>query len=101
MLQAGDVARQVTMSLRIEFVRASSFISTLTTLVKMTRAAAHPNLAPMFDCYHFWSGLNKLEDLDLPPPGAIGHVHFQAVPAIPPVLLNTPPHLTPAHTPTP
>ena len=32
---------------------------------KMTRAAAHPNIAPMLDCYHFWSGLNKFEDLDM------------------------------------
>ena len=88
MRQAGDVARQFNISLRIEFVRTSSFISTLTTLVKRTRAAAHPNLAPMVDCYHFWSGLNKLEDLDLLHPGEIGHVHFQDVPDIPRELLD-------------
>jgi 2-keto-myo-inositol isomerase len=88
MREAGEVARQFNMSLRIEFVRTSSFISTLTTLLKMTRAAAHPNLAPMLDCYHFWSGLNKLEDLDLIRPGEIGHVHFQDVPDIPRELLD-------------
>jgi 2-keto-myo-inositol isomerase len=88
MQEAGDVAKQFNMSLRIEFVRTSSFISTLTTLVKMTRAAAHPNLAPMFDCYHFWSGLNKLEDLDPLRPGEIGHVHFQDVPDMPRELLD-------------
>ena len=88
MREAGDVAKQFNMSLRIEFVRTSSFISTLTTLVKMTRAAAHPNLAPMFDCYHFWSGLNKLDDLDPLRPGEIGHVHFQDVPDMPRELLD-------------
>jgi 2-keto-myo-inositol isomerase len=88
MRDAGDVAKQFNMTLRIEFVRTSSFISTLTTLVKMTRAAAHPNLAPMFDCYHFWSGLNKLEDLDPLRPGEIGHVHFQDVPDMPRELLD-------------
>jgi 2-keto-myo-inositol isomerase len=88
MREAGEVAKQFNMSLRIEFVRTSSFISTLTTLFKMTRAAAHPNLAPMFDCYHFWSGLNKLEDLDLIRPGEIGHVHFQDVPDMPRELLD-------------
>jgi sugar phosphate isomerase/epimerase len=88
MREAGEVAKQFNMSLRIEFVRASSFISTLTTLLKMTRAAAHPNLVPMFDCYHFWSGLNKLEDLDLIRLGEIGHVHFQDVPDIPRELLD-------------
>jgi 4-hydroxyphenylpyruvate dioxygenase len=88
MREAGDVAKQFNMTLRIEFVRTSSFISTMTTLVKMTRAAAHPNLAPMFDCYHFWSGLNKLEDLDPLRPGEIGHVHFQDVPDMPRELLD-------------
>lgn len=88
MREAGDIARQFNMSLRIEFVRTSSFISTLTTLLKMTRSAAHPNLAPMLDCYHFWSGLNKLEDLDLLRPSEIGHVHFQDVPDMPRELLD-------------
>jgi 2-keto-myo-inositol isomerase len=88
MREAGEVAKQFNMSLRIEFVRTSSFISTMTTLLKMTRAAAHPNLAPMFDCYHFWSGLNKFEDLHLIRPGEIGHVHFQDVPDTPRELLD-------------
>ncbi len=88
MREAGEVAKQFNISLRIEFVRTSSFISTLTTLLKMTRAAAHPNLAPMFDCYHFWSGLTKFEDLDLIRPGEIGHVHFQDAPDIPRELLD-------------
>jgi sugar phosphate isomerase/epimerase len=86
---AGEIARQFNLSLRIEFVRSSTFISTLPTLLNLTRAAAHPNVAPMFDCYHFWSGLNKLEDLDLIRPGDIGHVHFQDVPDIPRELLDT------------
>ena len=76
------------MSLRIEFLRTSTFISTLPTILKMTRAAAHPNIAPMLDCYHFWSGLNKLEDLDMIRFGEIGHVHFQDVPDIPREMLD-------------
>ena len=89
MHEAGEIVRQFNLSLRIEFVRTSTFISTLPTLLKMTRAAAHPNLAPMFDCYHFWSGLNKLEDMDLILPGEIGHAHFQDVPDIPRELLDS------------
>jgi 2-keto-myo-inositol isomerase len=89
MRDAGEVAKQFNMSLRVEFLRTSSFISTMPTLLKMTRAAAHPNLAPMLDCYHFWSGLNKLEDLDLLRHGEIGHVHFQDVPDMPRELLDT------------
>jgi sugar phosphate isomerase/epimerase len=88
MHEAGEVAKQFNQSLRLEFVRNSTFISTLPTLVKMTRAAAHPNLEPMFDCYHFYSGLSKLEDMDSLKPGEIGHVHFQDVPDMPRELLD-------------
>jgi sugar phosphate isomerase/epimerase len=88
MYDAGEVAKQFNMSLRIEFLRTSTFISTLPTILKMTRAAAHPNIAPMLDCYHFWSGLNKLEDLEMIRFGEIGHVHFQDVPDMPRELLD-------------
>jgi sugar phosphate isomerase/epimerase len=86
---AGEVARQFDMSLRIEFLRTSTFISTLPTILKITRAAAHPNVSPMLDCYHYWSGLSKLEDLDMIRPGEIGHVHFQDVPDIPREMLDS------------
>ena len=88
MREVGEVAKRFQMTAMAEAVRTSTFISTLTTLLKMTRAAGHPNLAPLLDCYHFWSGLNKLEDLDLIRPGEIGHVHFQDVPDIPRELLD-------------
>ena len=61
----------------------------------MTRLAAHPNVGPLFDCYHFWSGLNKLEDLDLIRRGEIGHVHFQDVPDMPRELLDNTTRLIP------
>jgi sugar phosphate isomerase/epimerase len=61
----------------------------------MTREAAHSNMAPLLDFYHFWSGLNKLEDLDLIRPGEIGHVHFQDVPDIPRELLDNATRLIP------
>jgi sugar phosphate isomerase/epimerase len=88
MFDAGEVAKQFDMKLRIEFMRASTFISTLPTLLKMTRAAAHPNIEPMLDCYHFWSGLDKFEDLDMIRQGEIGHVHFQDVPDMPREMLD-------------
>jgi 2-keto-myo-inositol isomerase len=88
MRQAGEVVKQFRMTVMAEFVRTSTFISTLPTLLKMMRAAAHPNIAPLLDFYHFYSGLSKLEDLDLIRPGEIGHVHFQDVPDIPRELLD-------------
>lgn len=95
MRQVGDVAKQFRMTMMAEFVRGSSFISTLTTALKVTRAASHPNVSIVFDCYHFWSGNNKLEDLDLLKQGEIGHVHFQDVPDEPRELLDNTTRLIP------
>jgi len=86
MRQAGDVAREFDLAMLVEFIRNSSFISTLTTVLQMTRAAG--NVAPLLDFYHFLSGLSRLEDLELLRPGEIRHVHFQDVPAMPRELLT-------------
>ena len=86
--EAGDVARQFNSSLRIEFYRTSTFISTLSTITKLTREANHPSVQPMVDCYHFWSGMSKFEDLEAAKPGEIGHVHFTDVPDMPRELLD-------------
>jgi len=95
MRDVGEIVRQFPMAAMVEFVRASTFISTLTTLLKMTREAGHPNLRPMLDCYHFWSGLGKFEDLDLLRPGELAHVHFQDVPDMPRELLDNTTRLIP------
>jgi sugar phosphate isomerase/epimerase len=76
------------MIVMFEFVRASSFIATLGTAVKLAHEAAHANVKILFDCYHFWSGQSKFEDLELLRPGDIGHVHFQDVPDMPRELLD-------------
>jgi sugar phosphate isomerase/epimerase len=86
--EAGEAAKQFRMTAMIEFTRNSTFLSTLTTSLKVIREAAHPNVRPMLDCYHFWSGLGKFEDLDMLRPGELGHVHFQDVPDMPRELLD-------------
>jgi len=88
MRENGDIAKQFGMLVMAEAVRTSTFIGTLPTMLKMMREAAHPNVAPLLDFYHFWSGLNKLEDLDQIRQGEIGHVHFQDVPDMPRELLD-------------
>jgi 2-keto-myo-inositol isomerase len=88
MREVGEIAKQFGMTAMAEAVRASTFISTLPTLLRMTREAGHPNMAPLLDFYHFWSGNSKLEDLDLIRPREIGHVHFQDVPDMPRELLD-------------
>lgn len=87
--EVGEVAAQHKLTAMFEFVRTSSFASTLTSLLSITRAAGQPNVGPLFDCYHFWSGLNKLEDLDTLRPGEIKHVHFQDVPDMPREMLDS------------
>ena len=86
--EAGEVAKQYRMTAMIEFARNSTLISTLTTALKVIREAAHPNVHPMVDCYHFWSGMSKFEDLDLLRPGELAHVHFQDTPDMPRELLD-------------
>ena len=85
----GDVAKQFQLTGMFEFLRTSTFASTLNTLLSITRAAGQPNVGPLFDCYHFWSGLNKMEDIDGVKPGEIKHVHFQDVADMPRELLDT------------
>ncbi len=93
--EGGEAAAQFKMAAMIEFARNSSFIATLTTSLKLIREAAHPNVHPMLDCYHFWSGLSKFEDLDLLHSGELMHVHFQDVPDTPRELLDNTTRLIP------
>jgi 4-hydroxyphenylpyruvate dioxygenase len=91
--EVGEVAGQFGLRAMVEATRASTFIGSLPTMLRMTREAG--NVAPLFDFYHFWSGPNKLEDLDLVRPGEIGHVHFQDVPDLPRELLGQTTRLIP------
>ncbi len=86
--EVADIARQFSLTALFEFQRTSTFVSTLPTMLSITRAAAAPNLGVLFDCYHFWSGLGKLADLDAVKPGEIRHVHFQDVPDLPREMLD-------------
>ena len=69
-------------------IELCTFIATLPTALKLVRAAAHPGLSILLDCYHFYSGLSKIEDLDLLKPGDVGHMHYQDVPDIPREMLE-------------
>ncbi|MEP7354350.1 MAG: sugar phosphate isomerase/epimerase [Acidobacteriota bacterium] len=77
--EAGEIAKQHNMTAMIEFARTSTHLATLTSSLKMIREANHPNVKPMLDFFHFWSGLSKFEDLDLLQPGELVHVHYQDI----------------------
>jgi 2-keto-myo-inositol isomerase len=86
--EAGEIARQFDLTAMIEFTRTSTHLSTLTSSLAMIRAADHPNVRPMLDFFHFWSGLSKFEDLDLLENGELEHAHFQDVLDAPRELTN-------------
>ena len=75
--EAGDIAREYDLTAMIEFTRTSTHLATLTSSLKVIREPAHPNVRPMLDFFHFWSGLSKFADLDLLMPGELAHTHFQ------------------------
>lgn len=75
--EVGEITRSHGLTAMIEFARTSTHLATLPSTLEVIRAAAHPAVRPMLDFFHFWSGLSKLEDLDLLEPGELAHVHFQ------------------------
>lgn len=89
MREVAEIASQYKLVFMVEALRNSAFISTISSLTKVIRDANHPNIKPLFDCYHFWSGMSKFEDLEAMRPGEIGHVHFQDVPDLPRELLDS------------
>ncbi len=75
--EAAEIASEYGLTCMIEFLRTSTHLATLGTTLRMIRAADHPNIRPMLDFFHFWSGLGKFEELDMLEPGELLHCHFQ------------------------
>jgi 2-keto-myo-inositol isomerase len=86
--QVAEVARQFKLKVAAEFVRSSTFLASLPTALRIHRAAAHPNFGILFDCYHFWSGPSKFEDMDSIQPGEIIHAHLNDTQDLPRELLD-------------
>jgi 2-keto-myo-inositol isomerase len=93
--EAGDIAKQYNLTAMIEFARTSTHLATLTSALKVIREANHPNVRPMMDFFHFWSGLSKFEDLDLLQHGELAHAHFQDVADVPKELYDNTSRLIP------
>jgi 2-keto-myo-inositol isomerase len=86
--KVAEVARQFQMKVAAEFVRNSTFMACLPTALRLHRETAHPNFGILFDCYHFWSGPSKMEDLNLIRPGDIIHAHLNDTQDLPRELLD-------------
>nr|ADI23205.1 sugar phosphate isomerases/epimerases [uncultured Gemmatimonadales bacterium HF0770_11C06] len=93
--EAGEIASEYELTAMIEFTRTSTHLATLTSSLQVIRAAAHPNVRPMIDFFHFWSGLSKFDDLDLLEPGELAHTHFQDLLDTPRELINNDSRLIP------
>jgi sugar phosphate isomerase/epimerase len=86
--QGAEAAREFNLKVAAEFVRNSTFLASLPTALRLQREAAHPNFGILFDCYHFWSGPSKFEDMDLIKPGEIIHAHLNDTQDLPRELLD-------------
>lgn len=86
--QVAEVARQFGLKVGAEFVRNSTYMASLPTALRLCRAAAHPSFGVLFDCYHFWSGPSKFEDMDAIRPGEIVHAHLNDTQDLPRELLD-------------
>jgi 2-keto-myo-inositol isomerase len=86
--RVAEVARQFRLKVGAEFVRSSTFLASLPTALRLHREAAHPNFGIVFDCYHFWSGPSRLEDMDSIRPHEILHAHLNDTPDMPRELLD-------------
>lgn len=93
--EAGDIAKQFNITGMIEFARTSTHMATLSTSLKMIREAGHPNVRPMMDFFHFWSGLSKFEDLHLLQQDELVHCHFQDTADVPKELYDNNSRLIP------
>lgn len=93
--EAGEIAQEYGLTAMIEFTRTSTHLATLTSALAMIREAAHPNVRPMLDFFHFWSGLSKFDDLDLLEPGELAHAHFQDLLETPRELIDNDSRLIP------
>lgn len=86
--KTAEAAREFELKVAAEFVRNSTFLASLPTALRLHREAAHSHFGVLFDCYHFWSGPSKMEDLDLIRPGEIIHAHLNDTQDLPRELLD-------------
>lgn len=86
--EVGEITAEFGLTAMAEFTRTSTHLATLPTTLRAIREAGHPNVKPMLDFFHFWSGLNKFEDLDLLEPDELQHAHLQDLAAGPRELIN-------------
>jgi 2-keto-myo-inositol isomerase len=59
-----DIAAEYGVRIGLEFIKCSSLVGTLTTAQMVIAKAARSNLGLLFDTFHFYAGVSKMEDLE-------------------------------------
>ncbi len=59
-----SIAAEHRVTIALEFIKGSRLIGSLATAADVIRRAASPNLGLLFDTFHFYAGISKMEDLD-------------------------------------
>ena len=74
--EACDVAAEFEVTIALEFIKGSRLVGCLTTALEVIREAARPNLGLLFDTFHFYAGISKLEDLEAMEASVLALVHI-------------------------
>lgn len=86
--EAAGIAAEYDVSLAIEFIKGHPILGSLPTALALARRAACPNVGVLFDFFHFYAGLSKVEDLDALAPGDLMFVHVNDAPPLPREMLT-------------
>lgn len=61
---AGQIAEKYNIKLAIEFLARSKFVGCISTVVTIVRKTQRKNIGILFDTFHFYCGISKIEDID-------------------------------------
>ena len=78
---AAELAKPYGVVVAIEFMKFSTFLSTLSSALWMTREVNHPNLSIAADAFHIWTGRGKMTDLEKAAGREIFNFHINDVAA--------------------
>lgn len=77
--KAGEYAEKYGVKLSVEFLAKSKFIGCLPTAVTLVRKTELKNIGILFDTFHFYCGISKIEDIEIVKGNEILLVHLNDV----------------------
>jgi sugar phosphate isomerase/epimerase len=64
LFEAGNIAEKYGVGLAVEFIAGANFIGCLSTAKLIVEKTNHKNVGILFDTFHFYRGISKMEDID-------------------------------------